>query len=65
MKSKATMNSWKIKIIEKKNKGRQESGKSKGLVPDQLARYMCKCNRSYKHKQYLVVMARLGKRKGK
>lgn len=59
------MGTWKKRILQKKDKGRQESGKSKGLVPDSIARYMCRSNRSYKHKLYSVVMSKLGQRKRK
>lgn len=54
---------WKRRIIEKENKGRQETGKSKGLVPSSLARFMCRNGRSYKHPRYAEVMAALGQRK--
>jgi len=51
-----TMGTWKRRQIEKKNKGKQETGKSKGLCPDPLQRYLCRSNRSYKHPAYATVM---------
>jgi hypothetical protein len=50
------MGRWKIREIEKKARGRQESGRSKGLCPDPLVRYICRANRSWKHPQYDRIM---------
>lgn len=62
----STMGNWKKKKIDKKNKGRQESGKSKGITADPLTKYMCRRNRSYKHALYSEVMSAIGlKRKTK
>lgn len=58
-----TMGNWKARKLVKGSRASRTSGKSKGIVPDTLARYMCRRNRSYKHAQYGAVMARLGTRK--
>lgn len=47
------------------NRPSQTTGKSKGIRPSALERYMCRHNRSYKHPKYGEVMANLGSRKGK
>lgn len=61
--SKGTMGDWKARKLVKGLRASRSTGKSKGLVPDALARYMCRSNRSYKHPLYGEVMARLGSRK--
>lgn len=58
-----TMGDWKARKLVKGARASRTTGKSKGLVPDALARYMCRRGRSYKHAQYSAVMARLGTRK--
>lgn len=58
-----TMGTWKLRKVVKGARASRSTGKSKGLVPDALARFMCRNNRSYKHPQYGEVMARLGVRK--
>lgn len=63
MKVKATMGKWKARKMVKGQRASQTTGKSKGLVPAPLARFMCRRNRSYKHPEYDAVMAALGKRK--
>lgn len=55
-----TMGSWRKRQIDKKNKGKQESGKSKGITADPLTKYMCRKNRSYKHPLYNEVMEKIG-----
>jgi hypothetical protein len=40
------------------------SGKSKGLVPTPLQRYMCSASRSYKRTDYEEVMESCRRRKG-
>jgi hypothetical protein len=60
-----TMGSWRKRKILKKGRGKSESGKSKGLVPDALAKYMCRRNRSYKHPLYDEVMSKLAIKKNK
>jgi len=57
------MGTWKARKLVKGLRASQTTGKQKGMVPDSLARYMCRANRSYKHKEYSRVMATLGKRK--
>jgi hypothetical protein len=42
--------------------GSQTSGKSKGIRPTSIQRFMCTRNRSHKHPLYDVVMAGIGKR---
>lgn len=54
------MGTWKKKIIEKKSKGRHETGRSKGIVASALEKYLCKRNRSWKHPLYGMVMAKIG-----
>lgn len=44
-----TMATWKNRVIAKKNKGKQESGRSKGLVPPAWARACAKQARAYKN----------------
>jgi hypothetical protein len=61
----ATMGTWKKRVIEKKNKGRQETGKSKGIVASPLVKYMCRSNRSWKHPLYEEVMDSIGKNRKK
>ena len=47
------MGDWKQKKISKKNKGKQESGRSKGLVPPLWAKACAKQARAYKnHPRY-------------
>jgi hypothetical protein len=43
----------------------QTTGKSKGIRPSTIQRYMCRRNRSYKDPLYGVVMESLGQRKVK
>jgi len=50
------MITWKIHKIKKKSKGSQTTGKSKGLNPTSLQRYMCRANRSWKHPLYSLIM---------
>lgn len=45
------------------SKNNQTSGKSKGIRPSPLQKWMCRHNRSYKHPNYASVMATLGQRK--
>lgn len=56
------MGKWKTKIIKKKSRGSQATGKSKGIVASALAKFMCKHNRSYKHPLYNEVMTKIGNR---
>lgn len=60
-----SMGTWKSKQLEKKGKGRSETGKSKGIVASALQKYMCRRNRSHNHPLYGVVMESLGIKKGK
>lgn len=59
------MGTWKTRALQKKGRRSQTTGKSKGLVPGALARFMCRRSRSYKHPEYAAVMAGLGQRKVK
>jgi len=54
-----TMGTWKRRVMEKKGKGRSESGRSKGLVATPLERTMCRRNRSWKDPLYEFVMDKL------
>lgn len=47
------------------NRPSQTTGKSKGIRPSPLDRYICRRNRSYKHPSYALVMEKLGERKVK
>ena len=47
---------WKKRQIDKRNKGKQETGKSKGIVADPLVKTMCRRNRSWKHPRYSDIM---------
>jgi hypothetical protein len=59
------MGNWKAKLIRKKGRGSQSTGKSKGIVATALQKYMCRRNRSYKNPLYSEVMESCGKgRKG-
>jgi hypothetical protein len=49
------MVNWKRKQIKKKN-GSQTTGRSKGIIASSLQRYMCRANRSHKHRLYSVIM---------
>lgn len=60
-----SMGNWKAKKLEKKGKGRSETGRSKGIVASALQKSMCRRNRSYKHPLYGEVMESLGIKKGK
>lgn len=40
----------------------QTTGRTKGIRPSALAKYMCRSNRSYKHPRYEAVMSKLGSR---
>lgn len=53
------MGTWKQRIIKKKNKGNQETGRSKGITASPLERSICRRNRSWKHPSYSLVMSRL------
>ncbi len=53
------MGMWKNRVLRKKGKGKQETGKSKGIIASPLAKYMCRHNRSWKHPLYNVVMEKL------
>lgn len=50
------MVTWKIKVIKKKGKGSQTTGRSKGITSSGLQRFMCRRNRSYKHPLYDTIM---------
>lgn len=60
-----TMATWKTKLIRKKARGSQATGKSKGIVASPLAKFMCKHNRLWKHPRYAEVMAKIGLRSKK
>lgn len=51
-----SMGEWKRKIIKKKGKGNQTTGRQKGIVSSQLQRWMCRHNRSWRHPAYALVM---------
>lgn len=53
------MGDWKKRVIEKKNKGKQETGRSKGITASPLERTICRRNRSWKNASYNLVMSRL------
>ena len=62
------MGTWKKRIISKLAKGRQETGRSKGIVAEPLFKTICRRNRSWKHPLYSFVMSKLTgekRRKGK
>lgn len=65
MKQSTAMGTWKTRIIQKRNRGSQTTGKSKGIVATTLQKYMCRRNRSYKDPLYEVVMASCGTYKTK
>lgn len=44
-----TMGTWKTRLIQKKNRGNQETGRSKGLVPPSWAKACAKNARAYKN----------------
>lgn len=46
------MGTWKARQLPKKTRGKQESGRSKGLVPPAWAKNICRKNRSYKSADY-------------
>lgn len=52
----SAMGTWKSRIFSKRNKGKSEPGKGKGIHPSPLQRYMCRRNRSWKHPEYHTVM---------
>ena len=52
------MGNWKRKIIKKKGRGSQTTGKTKGINPSTLDRYMAAANRSYKHPGYAAWCAK-------
>jgi len=60
-----TMGTWKTRLLVKKGRGSQTTGKSKGIIASTLAKYMCRRNRSYKHPLYAEVMDSLLVRKVK
>jgi hypothetical protein len=43
---------WNARKQQKGVRASRESGKKKGLVPPQWAKYICRSNRSYKHPDY-------------
>ena len=49
----------------KSHRPSQTTGRSKGIKPTALERFMCRHNRSYKHPLYKRVMATVGNRKMK
>lgn len=62
------MGTWKTRVIEKKAKGRQTTGREKGIVTTPLERTICRRNRSWKNSAYSLVMPKLNgekRRKGK
>lgn len=59
---KIAMGQWKTKLIKKKSRGSQATGKSKGIVASTLAKFMCRHNRSWKHPLYNEVMSKIGNR---
>jgi len=65
MKAHSTMSTWKSKIIKKKGKGSQTTGRQKGIRASALQKYMCRRGRSYRHPLYGEVMASLDVRKVK
>jgi hypothetical protein len=62
VKPKLSMGDWKKRKLIKGLRASQTTGKSKGIHPTQLAKTMCRRNRSYKNPEYSAVMATLGKR---
>lgn len=52
MKQSFGMGAWKTKQIQKKNRGSQTSGASKGIRPSQMDKTICRRNRSYNLPQY-------------
>jgi len=64
------MGPWKRRKLEKGVRGKQESGRSKGIIASPLERFICRSNRSYKHPEYDRIMSsltgekRLRKKKG-
>lgn len=43
------MGTWKQRILPKKSRGKQESGRSKGLIPPAWAKACAKQSRAYKN----------------
>ena len=43
---------WKARKLNKGVRASRDSGKKKGLVPPQWAKYICRRNRSYTHPDY-------------
>ena len=52
------MGEWKNKVIKKKGKGSQTTGKTKGINPSTLDRYMARAGRAYKHPGYAAWNAK-------
>lgn len=48
MKTKRGMGTWKTRVIAKKSRGKQETGRSKGLVPPTWAKACAKQARAYR-----------------
>jgi hypothetical protein len=65
MKNRTSMGNWKKKLIQKKGRGSQTTGKSKGIVATALQKSMCRRNRSYKHPNYGVIMDSIGVKRTK
>lgn len=63
MKPHSTMGNWRKRKLVKGSRASQTTGKSKGIRPSQLAKSMCRRNRSYKHPLYSEIMKSLGVRK--
>lgn len=49
----------------KKSRPSRTTGKSKGIRPSAIQKFMCRHNRSYKHPLYERVMPTVGERKMK
>lgn len=57
-----SMGQWKARVLKKKGRGSQATGRSKGIVASPIQKYMCRRNRSYKLANYGAVMASIGQR---
>lgn len=47
-----TMGTWKTKVIRKKGRGSQTTGRAKGIIATTLSKFICRRNRSYKDRLY-------------
>ena len=48
--------------IKRLTRSSQSTGRSKGIKPSQILKWVCRHNRSYKHINYEAVLAKAGMR---